>query len=147
MENENIHQGDMVSVRDVTPTEEESTTIRNTNECLDSSEGYDSDNSIVPKESLEKIRVLLRGKEGVDMKTPLDKSKQKFCKSRSKFCKQALNERKEKEKRALGDVDKGYFEPPETPLEFEGKNKFLYYVEAKDCTEEELRWRYGFQLL
>ena len=83
--NANIHQGDMVSVRDITPTEEESIASGNTDRYLDSSEGYDSDDSIVPEEELEKIRVLLRGREGVDMKIPLDKPKRKFCKSHRKF--------------------------------------------------------------
>ena len=82
--NANVHQGDMVSVRDITPTEEESTS-GNTDRYLDSSEGYDSDDSIVPEEELEKIRVLLRGREGVDMKIPRDKPKRKFCKSHRKF--------------------------------------------------------------
>ena len=41
--NANIHQGDMVSVRDITPTEEESIASGNTDRYLDSSEGYDSD--------------------------------------------------------------------------------------------------------
>ena len=47
--------------------------------------------------------MLLRGREGVDMKIPLDKPKRKFCKSHRKFCKQALKEKKEKEKRAQED--------------------------------------------
>ena len=145
--NANIHQGDMVSVRDTTPTEEEPTSNGNTDRYLDSSEGYDFDNSIVPEEELKKIRVLLRGRIGVDMKIPLDKQKQKFCKSHRKFCKQALKEKKEKEKRAQEDIAKEHFEPPEIPPEFEGKNKFLYYVGAKDCIKEEVKRQYGFQLV
>ena len=62
-------------MRDITPTEEESIATGNTDIYLDSSEGYDSDNSIVLEEELEKIRVLLRGREGVYMKIPLDKPK------------------------------------------------------------------------
>ena len=65
--NANVHQGDMVSLRDITPTEEESIASGNIDRYLDSSEGYDSDDSIVSEEELEKIRVLLRGREGVDI--------------------------------------------------------------------------------
>ena len=60
--NTNVHQGDMVSVRDITLTEEESIASGNTDRYLDIFEGYDSEDSIVPEKELEKIRVLLRGR-------------------------------------------------------------------------------------
>lgn len=81
-------------MRDIIPIEEESTASGNTDNCLDSFEGYDSDNYIVLEEELEKIRVLLRGREGVDIKIPLDKPKQRFCTNHRKLCKQALKEKK-----------------------------------------------------
>ena len=46
----NIHQGDMVFVRDITPTKEESTASGNIDRYLNSYKGYNCDDPIVPKE-------------------------------------------------------------------------------------------------
>lgn len=41
-------------------------------------------------------------------------------------------------------MDKEHFIPPPN---FSGKNKYLYYVGAEDCVKDEVKWRYGFQLV
>ena len=45
-----------------------------------------NDDFIVPESELEKVRMLLKGKEGVQVEIPCDKPKRKFCKSHKKFC-------------------------------------------------------------
>ena len=44
-------------------------------------------------------------------------------------------------------MDKEHFIPPIIPLDFKGKNEFLYYVGAKYSVKADVRWRCGFQLL
>ena len=47
----------------------------------------------------------------------------------------------------MDEVDKDQFSPPKIPLEFKGKNEFLYYVGLKDCVKQDVHWRHGFQLI
>ena len=44
------------------------------------------DDFIVLESELEKVRMLLKGREGVEVEIPCDVPKQKFCKSHRKFC-------------------------------------------------------------
>ena len=85
---------DIVSIRDISNSDY-STADDDEERWLNSFEGYDSNDKIVPEEELEKIRILLRGREGVDLDLPKHKPKRKFCKSHRKFRKKA-EERKRK---------------------------------------------------
>ena len=136
-------QTDTVSVRELSSQDYGSADEGDNDGCLDMSEDLDSrGDDIVPESEIEKVRLLLRERE-VLLDIPYDKPKQKFCKSHRKFRKQALKEklrtRKEKE-----DVDKEHFIPPPN---FSRKNKYLYYVGAEDGVKDEVKWRYGFQLV
>ena len=53
---------------------------------LDEEIELEEDDFIVPKFELEKIRMLLRGREGVEMEIPCDMPKCMFCKSHWKLC-------------------------------------------------------------
>ena len=103
----------------------------------------DEDDFIVPESELEKVRMLLKGREEVELEIPRDMSKRKFCKSHRKFCKQEILEKKERERKEKENADAEHFVPPK----FSGKNEYLYYVGARDCIKEEIKWRYGFQLV
>ena len=83
--NNDILLGDMVSIRDVSALDYGTTDDGNEGRLLDSLEGYDLDDAIVPEEELEKIRVLLRGRKEIALEFPKDKPKRKFCKSHRKF--------------------------------------------------------------
>ena len=45
---------------------------------------------IVPESELEKVRMLLKGREGIVVEIPRDKRKHKFNKSHRKFCQQEV---------------------------------------------------------
>ena len=106
----------------------------------DDESGYDD---IVPEEELEKVRLLLKGREEILLDIPVDKPKRKFCKSHRKFRKQAIKEQKQQKRKELEDDNKAQFGPPN----LSGKNEYLYYVGAEDCVKDEVKWRYGFQLV
>ena len=106
---------------------------------IDSSE----EDFIVPESDLEKVRMLLKGRGEVEMEIPRDTTKCKFCKSHRKFRKQEIRERKEREQKENKNIDAEHFVPPK----FFNKNEYMYYVGAKDCVKEEVKWRYGFQLV
>ena len=54
-------------------------------------DNVDSDDDfIVPHSELEKVRMLLKGQEGVEVEIPRDKPKCKFCKSHEKFFQQEV---------------------------------------------------------
>ena len=98
---------------------------------MTSLDSYEDDESryddIVPEEELEKVRLLLKGREEILLDIPVDKPKRKFCKSHKKFHKQAVEEQKQQRQKELEDVDKEHFEPP-NPFK---KNEYLYYVGAR----------------
>ena len=145
--NNDLLFGDMVSIRDVSTSDYGTADNGDEGRLLDSFDGYDSDDAIVPEEELEKIRVLLRGRKEIAQEISKDKPKCKFCKSHRKFWKQVVEEARRKKAKELEDVDKDHFIPPVIPPKFKGKNEFLYYVGAEDCVKEDVRWRYGFQLV
>ena len=65
--------------------------------CLeDSGEDGDDKDFDVPELELEKIRILLRGREAQELIMPKDKHKQKFCKSHHVLHKRALKEKRER---------------------------------------------------
>ena len=105
----------------------------------------DSDKDlIVPESELEKICILLRGQEeGIEMEIPRDKPKCKFCKSHKKFHKWEIQEKREKERKDEENSDVEHYVPPKVF----GKNKYLYYVDSKDCIKDEVKCKYGFQLV
>ena len=145
--NNDVLLGDMVSIRDVSASDYDTADEGDEGRLLDSLDGYDSDDAIVPEEDLEKIRVLLRGREEIALEFPKEKPKRKFCKSHRKFWKQAVEEARQRKAKELEDLDKEHFIPPEIPPDFQGKNKFLYYVGAEDSVKADVRWRCGFQLV
>ena len=60
-------------------------------------EDEDSDDDfIIPESELEKVRMLLKGREGVEVEIPRDKPKRKFCKSHKKFRRREAQENKER---------------------------------------------------
>ena len=144
--NVELFLGDTVSIKDVTSSDYDTADDGDERRLLNSFDGYDSDDAIVSEEELEKIRVLLRGRDEVALEIPKTKPKRKFCKSHRKFRKQAVAEAK-KIKAVEEDVDRQHFIPPVIPPEFQGKNEFLYYVGAEDSVKEDIRWKHGFQLV
>ena len=73
----------MVAVREVDRSEY-NTACSQEGEHLNDSNKYDSNNSKIPKEDLEKRRMILQGKEGVSLEIPHDKPKCRFRKSHRK---------------------------------------------------------------
>ena len=73
---ETLLQGDVVSVRDLSSSDYGTAEEGGNEEGLDSSEddesGYDD---IVPEEELEKVRLLLKGREEILLDIPVDKPK------------------------------------------------------------------------
>ena len=145
--NDDLLLGDMVSIRDVSASDYDTTDDGKEGRLLDSSDGYDLDDAIVSEEDLEKIRMLLRGREEIALEVPKVKPKCKFCKIHRKFCKQVVAEAKCQKAKEIEEVDKEHFVLPIIPPKFKGKNEFLYYVGAEDCVKADVRWRYGFQLV
>ena len=87
--------------------------------------------------------MLLRGREEIHLEIPRAEPNRKFCQSHRKFRKQALKLKREKEQRERIQNETINLKPPQ----FSGKNEYLYYVGANDCVKEEVRWRYGLQLV
>ena len=86
----------------------------------------------------------MKGWEEISVEIPCDKPKRKFYKSHRKFQKQEIYKQKAKEKKELESIDAAHFV---TPPGFSGKNAYLYYVEAKDCVKDKVKWKQGFQLV
>ena len=103
----------------------------------------DEEDNIVLKSELEKIWLLLKGREDVELSVPSDKPMRKFYKSHQKFCKQELKKKREKQKEEEKDRDWEHYIPPN----LKSKNKNLYYVGVEDAIKDEVKWRYGFQLI
>ena len=134
---------DTVSVRELSNQDYGSADEGDNDGCLDMSEDLDSEgDDIVPESEIEKVRLLLKERE-VLLDIPYDKPKQKICKSHRKFRKQALKE-KQQARKIREDEDKEHYIPPPN---FSGKNEYLYYVGAEDGVKDEVKWRYGFQLV
>ena len=53
----------------------------------------DEDNFIVPNTEIEKVQMLLKGQDNMELEIPCDKAKCRFCKSHKKFCKRELREK------------------------------------------------------
>ena len=66
-------------------------------------------------EELEKIRLLLKGREEIALELPCEKPKRKFCKSHRKFRKQAIKEKRELELKERCDPDADHFKPRVIP--------------------------------
>ena len=95
-------------------------------------EDMESDNEdtfVVFERELEKVRLILKGREGVDMEIPSDKQKRRFCKSHKKLRKQEGSEKRERKRKEAENVDATHFVPPPN---FSRKNEYLYYVGATD---------------
>ena len=63
------------------------------------------------------------------------------------YKKSTIEKKKEQERHEERDIDAAHFVPPEIPPDFARKNEYLYYVGAKDCVKDKVKWRYGFQLV
>ena len=136
-------QTDTISVQELSTQDYGSADEGDNDGCLDMSEDLDSGgDDIVPESEIEKVRLLLKERE-VLLDIPYEKPKRKFCKSHRKFRKQALKE-KQRTHKTKEDEDKEHFIPPPN---FSGKNKYLYYVGVEDGVKDEVKWRYGFQLV
>ena len=64
-------------------------------------ESDNEDDFIVPEYELEKVRILLKGREGIDLEIPSDKQKCHFCKSHRKLRKQEGREKRERNEKRL----------------------------------------------
>lgn len=84
----------------------------------------DSDGDIVPQEELEKVRLLLQGWEAMLLDEQPLILRMKRKKQRDK--------RKKKQAQS-----KGRKHPPN----LNGKNEFLYFVEAHDCIKSHNKWK------
>ena len=83
---------------------------------------------IVPESEMEKVKLLLKGREGVEMEIPCDTEKRKFCQSHRKFCKQKIQDKKERGRKESKSDDNSMLPP-----NFSNKSAYLYYVGAEDC--------------
>ena len=93
----------------------------------------DDDNWEVPEEELEKIRLLLKHREPVDLSVDSEKKPRRFCKSHQKLRRREIQEKKDRAKLEREKEDKAAYGPPT----FEGKTEYLYYVGAEDCVKME----------
>lgn len=64
---EDIFCGDSVSITDIISSDYGTSDSEHTDDDLDGMEGYDSEDFVVPEEELEKIRLLLKGREEIAM--------------------------------------------------------------------------------
>ena len=63
----------------------------------------------VSQYELEKVRMLLKGREEVEMEIPCATIKQKFCKSHQNFRKQEIQKRKVQEQKEREKIDAKHF--------------------------------------
>ena len=101
------------------------------------------DDAIVPESELEKVRLLLKGREEVQLTMSKTKATRKFCKSHRVLRKKVLKEQQDLKKRAIEDPDSKHYIPPGLA----GKNEYLYYVGAENCVKEEVKLWYGFHIM
>ena len=77
------------------------------------------------------------------MQVPYEAPKRKYCESHRRTRKRGIktkpthNQGKEQSETQLS----------QSPPALESKNEYLYYVGTKDAIKEEVRWRYGLQLV
>lgn len=128
---------DSVSIQDVLYSDY-STVEDDDDGLLGSLDEPDIDDAVVSKEDLEKVRILLRGRDSVDLDLPKHESKRKFCKSHRKYKKKAIAEAKLNTAKEIDDTEDECKTKPELPPQFKGKNEFLYYVEAKDLVKADV---------
>ena len=95
----------------------------------------------VLEEELDKVRLLLKHWEAVNISITPKRKRRRFCKSHQKLRKLVLWKKREKDQ----DNQKGELEPISDPPNLEGRSKYLYYVGAKDCINMEQQWKQGFQ--
>ena len=135
---ERFHQ-DEVSIEDF--SEGMNATADDELEEHDHSDTGSDDDFEVPQSELEKVRMLLRGRQEVDLEIPMSTKPRKFCQSHRKFRKQALKQKREKENKEKTDKEMEDFKPPE----FTGKNEYLYYVKAQDGIKNQVQWKHGLR--
>ena len=101
----------------------------------DNADGEQSDDEdfIVPKAELEKVRMLLKGRNEIELEIPCDKSKRRFCKSHRSSRKQELKEKREKKKKKEREA---FIKDNCLPPQFSGKNEYLYYVGSEDAVKD-----------
>lgn len=76
-------------------------------------ENFDSDEDFdVPKSELEKVRMLLKGRDRVQLEIPKSKPSRKFCQSHRKFRKQALKQKKQKKQKEREESENKQSEAP-----------------------------------
>ncbi len=93
--------------------------------------GYDTgDEDIVPETKLEKVCILLRGREDVLLERPRTREERDLRKEARK-------------RRAKQSHSKGAKKQPE----FQGKNEFLHYIEAHDYIKSHHKWKTSLNLL
>ena len=78
----------------------------------DHSDTGSDDDFEVPESELEKVRMLLRGRQEVDLEIPMSTKPRKFCQSHRKFQKQALKQKREKENKEKTDKEMEDYKPP-----------------------------------
>ena len=129
---------DQVSIEDVPLTMYSSIEDGDHEDCLEPSD-IDGDidgeyDFVVPKLELEKVCLLLKGREAVSVSISRDQPQCKFCQSHCKFCKQMLKSKREAQKAQLQAKER-----ESKPLEFPKSSKYLLYVKAIDCIKEHKR--------
>ena len=77
------------------------------------------------------------------MQVPCDAPKCKYCESHIRTRKQGI---KTKPNNLQGGEESKTQEGPSPPA-LGRENKYLYYIGTKDAIKEEVRWRYGLQLV
>lgn len=97
----------------------------------------------VPEEEVEKIRLMLKHRDPVDLSLEQEKRPRKYCKSHQKLRRREIDKKKQEAKLRLDKEDEAAYGPPN----FEGKTEYLYYVGAEDCVKMENQWREGFQMI
>ena len=94
----------------------------------------------VQEEELEKVRLLLKSREPIDISIKPKNKPRRFCKSHQR-------PRKKTTPRTETDEPKGEAKPVQEPPQLEGKSEYLCYVGAEDCIGIEQQWKQGFQMV
>lgn len=97
----------------------------------------DEDDWEVPEEDLDKIRLLPKHREPIDLPVCVEKKQRRFCKIHKKLRKREIREKREEARVEQEKENEAAYNPPK----FEGKTEDLYYVGAKDCVKMEQQWK------
>ena len=125
---------DEVSVESVSPD-----TLSSRTEKDEPKGGVCKEDGEVPEEEVEKVRLLLKNREPIDISVKPESKPRRFCKSHQRL-------RKKTTLRGEKDEPEREVKPIPEPPHLEGKSEYLCYVGAKDSISIEQQWKQGLQM-